>query len=99
MLELLISIWAFGTSYFSSWFHIFDAIVIIAGFTIDVVESGTVEEVGSLVVVLRLWRVFKIIEKLSTGAQEQFGDLQGENEKLKEEVERLKGEVEELKRR
>ena len=47
-------------SYFHSWFHWLDATVITAAFVIDVLLKGVDEEVGSLVVVLRLWRVFKV---------------------------------------
>lgn len=46
--------------YFKSKFHCFDAIVIVAGFIVDVCLKGILEEVGSIVVVLRLWRVFKV---------------------------------------
>lgn len=62
--------------YFRSKFHIFDAIVIITAFVIDVLLRGPVEEAGSLVVVLRLWRVFKIIEEFSTGAEDSMAALQ-----------------------
>jgi hypothetical protein len=47
-------------SYFHSWFHWLDATVITAAFVVDVLLKGVLEEVGSLVVVLRLWRVFKV---------------------------------------
>ena len=63
----------------------------------DVLLRGIIEEVASLVVILRLWRVFKIIEELSVGAQEQMEglvekvtDLQRENEELKAELRALK---------
>ena len=63
----------------------------------DVLLRGVIEEVASLVVILRLWRVVKIIEELSVGAQEQMEDLieqvtglQRENEELKAELEALK---------
>lgn len=42
---------------------------------------GPLEEVGSLVIVLRLFRVFKIIEESSTVADEELEQLQ---EKLSE---------------
>lgn len=84
-------------SYFNSWFHIFDALVIIASFVLDLLLRGVEEEVASLVIILRLWRVFKIIEELSVGAQEQMEhlgsqieELQKENADLKEEIRRLK---------
>ncbi|CAG7563104.1 unnamed protein product [Fusarium equiseti] len=77
MLELIASVWAFGWKYFNSWFHCFDAFIVIAGFITDVALRGIIEEVASLIVVMRLWRVIKIIEEISLGAQEQ-------NEKLNE---------------
>ena len=78
--------------FFNSWFHCFDAIVIIAGFVIDVCLKGVLEEVGSMVVVLRLWRVFKIIEEFSAGASEQM-------ETMSEIIENLEVENKDLKRR
>lgn len=51
--------------YFYSWFHCLDATVITVAFVIDVCLKGVVEEVGSLVVVLRLWRVFKVRDLLA----------------------------------
>jgi cell division protein FtsB len=67
---------------------------------VDVLLRGVIEEVASLVVILRLWRVVKIIEELSVGAQEQMEDLiekvtdlQMENEELKAEVKALKATV------
>jgi hypothetical protein len=95
MLELLLSIWAFGWRYFNSWFHFFDAAVIVVGFVTDVLLHGVLEEIASLVVVLRLWRFFKIIEEIGVGAEEQMavlegkiGELERENEELREEVKR-----------
>ena len=107
MFELLASIWAFGLpyvcltcesatanglhSYFKSKFHCFDAFVIVAGFIIDVCLKGLLEEIGSIVVVLRLWRVFKIIEEFSAGAADQM-------DKLTERIEHLESENDELKK-
>lgn len=51
-----------------------------------------------MVVVLRLWRVFKIIEEFSSGAEEQMDalserveQLETENQNLKREMVALKG--------
>ncbi|QDS76257.1 hypothetical protein FKW77_001465 [Venturia effusa] len=91
MLELVLSIWAFGPTYFRSRFHIIDALVVITGFALDLsLHGGTIEEAASLIVVLRLWRVFKIIEELSLGAQEQVDALEDEIELLRDENLRLK---------
>jgi len=88
--------------YFTSYFHTFDAIVIVAGFIVDVLLHGILEEVASLVIVLRLWRFFKIIEEFSVGAQEQMDglelrieSLESENRDLKERLRNSKGNDEE----
>ena len=90
------------SSYFKSWFHCFDAAVIVAGFITDVVLHGIIEEVASLVVILRLWRFFKIIEEFSVGAEEQMDglelrieQLETENEDLKRELKKQKGTLDE----
>jgi len=102
MLELLGSVWAFGWNYFNSWFHCFDATVIVAGFITDVLLHGILEEVASLVVILRLWRFFKIIEEFSVGAEEQMDglelrieQLETANEDLKRELKKQKGTLDE----
>ncbi|KAH7419932.1 hypothetical protein BKA64DRAFT_652032 [Cadophora sp. MPI-SDFR-AT-0126] len=91
MLELMLNVWIFGWRYFSSRFHTFDALVIVVGFFTDVLLHGTIEEVASLVVVLRLWRFFKIIEEFSVGAEEQMDGLEKRIGELEEENARLKG--------
>jgi hypothetical protein len=90
------------TRYFNSWFHSFDAAVIVAGFIVDVLLHGILEEVASLVVILRLWRFFKIIEEFSVGAEEQMDglelrieQLETENEDLKRELKKQKGTLDE----
>ncbi|KAH8596363.1 hypothetical protein B0O99DRAFT_510060 [Bisporella sp. PMI_857] len=83
--ELLLSLWVFGFSYLKSKFHILDATVILAGLIIDVLLHGVLEEVASLVVILRLWRFFKIIEEFSVGAEEQMANLEVRIERLEDE--------------
>lgn len=65
-------------------FHILDTTVIIASFVIDVALRGGLEEGGSLIIVLRLWRVFKIIEEFSAGADYQMEELHVYIEKLQQ---------------
>ena len=71
--------------YFKSWFHCFDATIIVVGFVIDVCLKGVLEEAGSIVVILRLWRVFKIVEEFSAGASDQMDGLTEKVERLQEE--------------
>ncbi|KAF3760857.1 hypothetical protein M406DRAFT_358374 [Cryphonectria parasitica EP155] len=97
LVELLLCLWAFGIDYLKSWFHIFDALVIIASFLIDILTRGVVEEVGSLVIILRLWRFVKIVEELSVSASEQMEDLEMKVEQLEKENADLKGELKKFK--
>lgn len=55
--------------------------------------KGVLEEIGSIVVVLRLWRVFKIIEEFSAGAEEQMDTLTERIEQLEMENKELKKEI------
>lgn len=84
-------------SYLRSWFHIFDALIIIASFLIDVLTRGVVEEVASLVIILRLWRFVKIIEEMSVGASEQMEDMEMRMEQLEKENAQLKDELRQAK--
>lgn len=80
------------SSYFRSKFHCFDATAIVASFLVDVLTHGPVEEAGSLIIILRLFRVFKIVEESSTVATET---VEGYEEKIKE----LKRENQDLRQR
>jgi cell shape-determining protein MreC len=66
--------------------------VIIVAFIIQVSLRGVEEEVGSLVIVLRLWRVFQIIEELKSASENTM-------EQYEEEIERLRQENANLRQR
>lgn len=59
--------------------------VILVAFVIQVSLRGMVEEVGSLVIVLRLWRVFQIIEELKSASEDTLEQYEEEIEKLRQE--------------
>jgi hypothetical protein len=86
-----------GLRYFRSTFHCFDAAVIVASFVIDALLRGILEEIASLVIILRLWRVIKIIEELSVGAQEQSEALHERLELLEQEKLQMCTEIAQLK--
>lgn len=65
---------------------------------VDVLLHGILEEIASLVVVLRLWRFFKIIEEFSVGAQEQMDGLEEKISQLEEENQDLKRKIQEGKK-
>lgn len=65
----------------------------MASFLVDVLTHGPVEEAGSLIIILRLFRVFKIVEESSTvatetveGYEEKIRELKKENGELRERI-------------
>lgn len=72
-------------SYFQSKFHCFDATAILASFLIDALTRGPVEEAGSLIIILRLFRIFKIVEESGTVAQETLEGFDGRIKELEKE--------------
>ncbi|KAJ6785454.1 hypothetical protein PWT90_07116 [Aphanocladium album] len=91
MVELVACLYAFGWRYLSSKFHLFDAAVIVLGFLIDVGLHGLAESIGSLVVVLRLWRLAKISEEVVLGATERMEMLEHHIDELEAENKHLRG--------
>ncbi|KAI9775842.1 MAG: hypothetical protein M1835_005675 [Candelina submexicana] len=97
VVELLAAIFAFGISYLYYVVYCFDAIVVITTFVVSLVLRGTLGEIARLVVLLRLWRVFRLMYQSSTATQAEMDDmeahidaLESENGKLKKEVNALK---------
>lgn len=45
--------------------HLFDAIVIILTITLEVILKGKERELAGLLVVLRLWRIVKLVSQTS----------------------------------
>ena len=79
--------------YFKSKFHLFDAVIIIIGFFLDACLQGDEGEIGSAVIVLRLFRVVKIVNEVNAGAQEHMeateafiGRLEAEIKTLREDL-------------
>ncbi|KAI1008152.1 hypothetical protein K3495_g99 [Podosphaera aphanis] len=58
VVELIISIWTLGFRYFLVPGHIVDGAVIAVNYLISTFLHGAVEQYASLVVLIRLWRVF-----------------------------------------
>ncbi|KAI0885707.1 uncharacterized protein GGS22DRAFT_132905 [Annulohypoxylon maeteangense] len=80
--ELALSVFADGWGYFRSWFHRFDAFVVVAGFAVDMIENNTAEEIASLIVILRLWRFVKIVDEFSVEASEEMEEMRKRCEDL-----------------
>lgn len=86
-------------SYFKSWFHTLDAIVIIGAFVIELAITDPMDQAGSLIIVIRLWRVFKIVGELSSEAEGEITALREQIEKLKHKNEEILKENHDLRSR
>ncbi|KZT11250.1 uncharacterized protein LAESUDRAFT_747034 [Laetiporus sulphureus 93-53] len=69
LIEIPVAIWAFGWTYYRpgsrvthSSLHFFDAVVILTTFVLEVVLRGRERELASLLIVLRLWRLVKLVQ-------------------------------------
>lgn len=68
LIEIPISLWAFGPKHLNPWgpvphagLHVFDALIILTTFTGEVVLRGKEREIAGLLVFLRLWRLVKLV--------------------------------------
>lgn len=72
VLELPLSLWAFGPQYYNplgpdnyASLHLFDAVIILISFILEFVLRGREKELVGLLVVLRLWRLVKLVSGMS----------------------------------
>lgn len=72
--------------------------MIVVGFGVDLLEHGTVEEIASLVVILRLWRFVKVVEEFQVETVEQTEDLWDRIRELEREKEDLEAQLAERNR-
>lgn len=77
MLEIPLAVWAFGPNYYNPFgrvlhapLHFFDAVIIVTTFVLEVVLRGRGRELAGLLIVLRLWRLLKLVGGVAIGAGE-----------------------------
>ncbi|KAG0334243.1 hypothetical protein BG004_000497 [Podila humilis] len=97
VVEILLKLFAFGPRYFlksepMGLLHLADAIIIIVSFLMEVFLSGAEQELGSLLIIFRLWRLIKLT---STVAIETTERNQETVKHLRERIEQLEHQLEE----
>ncbi|KAM4708732.1 voltage-gated hydrogen channel 1 isoform 1-T8 [Discoglossus pictus] len=108
LLELAAKLYAFRLEFFHHKFEVFDAIIIVISFVIDIVyisREDVFNAVG-LLILLRLWRVCRIINgvivSVKSRAEEKIHKLKGDQEALLSKVAELEeqcaGQEEEINR-
>jgi len=68
LIEIPLSLWALGSEFYNPYgrvthasLHLFDAVVIVTTFVLEVILRGKERELAGLLVVLRLWRLLKLV--------------------------------------
>lgn len=68
LVEIPITLWAMGLSYYNPFgpfphagLHLFDALVIVGTFILEFVLKGRERELAGLLIILRLWRLVKLV--------------------------------------
>lgn len=68
LIEIPLTIYAFGFRFYNpvgpvlhAGLHLFDAIVIVTTFILEAVLRGKERELAGLLIILRLWRLIKLV--------------------------------------
>jgi len=68
LVEIPLSLWALGSEFYNPYgrvphasLHLFDAVIIVTTFVLEVILRGKERELAGLLVVLRLWRLLKLV--------------------------------------
>ncbi|KAL8278102.1 hypothetical protein RQP46_009562 [Phenoliferia psychrophenolica] len=79
LIEIPLSLYCFGTQHYTSvshaYLHLFDAVVIIVTFCLEVFLRGREAEIAGLLVLLRLWRLIKLVSTVSVDVTE-YNDVE-----------------------
>ncbi|XP_031564162.1 voltage-gated hydrogen channel 1-like [Actinia tenebrosa] len=96
LIELILKMYAMGLDFLRHKMEVFDGIVVVVSFALDIAFSGSesAAEGASLLVILRLWRVTRIVNgivmSVKIQAEKKIEQLTAENDELKEEIIKIK---------
>lgn len=68
LIEIPLTLWSLGLEFYNPYgraphasLHIFDTIVIVTTFVLEVILRGKERELAGLLIILRLWRLLKLV--------------------------------------
>ncbi|KAG2367503.1 hypothetical protein BDR07DRAFT_1606143 [Suillus spraguei] len=77
LIEIPVTLWACGFGFYNPFsdvphavFHLFDAVIIITTFILEFFLEGSERELAGLLIILRLWRLVKLVGGIAVGAAE-----------------------------
>ncbi|KAH7923513.1 hypothetical protein BV22DRAFT_1092763 [Leucogyrophana mollusca] len=94
LIEIPLTLWAFGPRFFIPFsgiphapLHLFDAFIIVTTFVLEFVLKGRERELAGLLIILRLWRLVKLVGGIAVGAGEVEEEVLKELEETKRQLE------------
>jgi len=97
LVEIPLALWSLGFEFYNPFgpvphasLHIFDAIIIVTTFVLEVILKGRERELAGLLIILRLWRLLKLIGGVAVGAGELAEDTYKELARVKRELEQTR---------
>ncbi|KAH7889287.1 hypothetical protein F5I97DRAFT_1843068 [Phlebopus sp. FC_14] len=94
LIEIPLALWAFGFRFYlpfsgipHSPLHLFDAVVIITTFVLEFILKGKERELAELIIILRLWRLVKLVGGVAVGAGEVEEEVAKELKETKRQLE------------
>ncbi|KAJ3014110.1 hypothetical protein HKX48_005330 [Thoreauomyces humboldtii] len=94
-IEHALRLFAFGFSYyFYNPLHLFDAAVVFASLALELFLGGRLQEIVGLLIVLRFWRIVRIIDGVATAVKVEH---EGEIQRLEAELALARNEIAALK--
>ncbi|KZS99074.1 hypothetical protein SISNIDRAFT_480654 [Sistotremastrum niveocremeum HHB9708] len=104
LIEIPFTLFAFGPVWYNplgpvlhAHLHLFDAFVIVVTFVLEAVLRGKERELAGLLIILRLWRLIKLVGGVAVGAGELTEETQKELLSTKVEVKKLRAELQEAR--
>jgi len=106
LLEIPLTLWSLGARFYNPWgrvphavLHLFDAFIIITTFVLEVILKGKEQELAGLLIILRLWRLVKLVGGVSVGVGELGEEDAVRAAEAESQVEALKKENADLRAR
>ncbi|PFH50672.1 hypothetical protein AMATHDRAFT_144633 [Amanita thiersii Skay4041] len=100
LIEIPLTIWALGFSYYNprsetpfASLHLFDALIIVITFALEMILRGSERELAGLLIVLRLWRIVKLVEGVAVGTRELSEEELNELIETRKELEEVRIEL------
>ncbi|KAF8274972.1 hypothetical protein EI94DRAFT_1712101 [Lactarius quietus] len=97
LVEIPLTLWSLGPEFYKpqgrfphASLHLFDSFVIVTTFVLEVVLRGKERELAGLLIILRLWRLLKLVGGVAVGAGEIEEETIKELAQAKRELEKFR---------